>query len=72
MLERMTFYAYGHQWLSDSQGKVLVEFTPATAQQLKENLEAYLAANKEPCGECHLQPNETCDICGVTAPSKDD
>lgn len=20
---------------------------------------------KEPCGECHLQPNETCDICGA-------
>lgn len=20
----------------------------------------------EPCGECHIQPNETCDICGVT------
>ncbi|KRS15632.1 hypothetical protein XM52_22590 [Roseovarius indicus] len=20
---------------------------------------------KEPCGECHLQPGETCDICGA-------
>ena len=21
-----------------------------------------------PCGECHLQPSETCDICGAIAP----
>lgn len=21
-------------------------------------------SQKEPCGECHLQPGETCDICG--------
>ncbi len=20
---------------------------------------------RKPCGECHLQPNETCDICGA-------
>jgi hypothetical protein len=23
----------------------------------------------EPCGECHLQPGETCDICGAAHPS---
>lgn len=23
-------------------------------------------AGKPPCGECHLQPGETCDICGAT------
>jgi hypothetical protein len=23
----------------------------------------------EPCGECHLQPGETCDICGAAQPS---
>lgn len=23
---------------------------------------------KEPCGECHLQPDETCDICGAHMP----
>jgi hypothetical protein len=22
---------------------------------------------KPPCGECHLQPRETCDICGAAA-----
>lgn len=22
----------------------------------------------EPCGECHLQPAETCDVCGATEP----
>lgn len=22
-------------------------------------------ASKEPCGECHLQPGETCDICNA-------
>lgn len=22
---------------------------------------------KEPCGECHLKPGETCDICGARA-----
>ena len=22
----------------------------------------------EPCGECHLQPGETCDICGAYQP----
>lgn len=22
---------------------------------------------KEPCGECHIQPGETCDICGASA-----
>lgn len=24
-------------------------------------------ASKEPCGECHLHPGETCDICGAKA-----
>lgn len=24
---------------------------------------------EEPCGECHLQPGETCDICGAAAPA---
>ena len=23
---------------------------------------------KQPCGECHLQPGETCDICGAKSP----
>lgn len=23
----------------------------------------------EPCGECHIQPGETCDICGAVNPS---
>lgn len=23
---------------------------------------------KPPCGECHLRPGETCDICGATTP----
>ncbi len=22
-----------------------------------------------PCGECHIQPGETCDICGAISPS---
>lgn len=22
----------------------------------------------DPCGECHLQPSERCDICGAVAP----
>lgn len=22
-------------------------------------------AGKEPCGECHLQPGERCDVCGA-------
>ena len=24
---------------------------------------------KRPCGECHLQPGETCDICGAIQPN---
>lgn len=24
---------------------------------------------KPPCGECHLQPGETCDICGAHQPA---
>lgn len=24
------------------------------------------SADKQPCGECHLQAGETCDICGAT------
>lgn len=24
----------------------------------------------EPCGECHLQSGETCDICGALSPAK--
>jgi hypothetical protein len=39
--------------------------TPAAltyvAVQIAEAIEA--AANKPPCGECHLKPGETCDIC---------
>jgi hypothetical protein len=23
---------------------------------------------KPPCGECHIQPGETCDICGAASP----
>lgn len=23
-------------------------------------------AGEQPCGECHLQPGETCDICNAT------
>ncbi|MAI35034.1 MAG: hypothetical protein CMM07_25630 [Rhodopirellula sp.] len=26
------------------------------------------AVDKTPCGECHLKPNETCDICGAHQP----
>ena len=33
--------------------------------RLAERLEAEL----QPCGECHLKPNETCDICGRRAPA---
>lgn len=29
-------------------------------------------AGKPPCGECHLQPGETCDICGAAAGVKGD
>lgn len=25
------------------------------------------APGASPCGECHIQPGETCDICGVTS-----
>ena len=25
-------------------------------------------ADGEPCGECHIRPGETCDICGVSEP----
>lgn len=28
---------------------------------------AEAAVRKEPCSECHLQPGETCDICGARA-----
>ena len=29
--------------------------------------------HREPCGECHLQPGETCDICGAfNPPAKSD
>lgn len=24
---------------------------------------------KPPCGECHVQPGETCDICGAREPT---
>jgi|GEM_PF-3832056 len=24
--------------------------------------------HREPCGECHLQDGETCDICGASVP----
>src|SRR5688572_18786092 len=27
------------------------------------------AIQKTPCGECHLKPGETCDICGAQAPA---
>jgi len=25
---------------------------------------------EEPCGECHIQPGERCDICGAVADAK--
>lgn len=28
-------------------------------------------AGKEPCGECRIQPGETCDICGASIPAPD-
>ena len=27
-------------------------------------------AGKPPCGECHLRPGETCDICGASQPAR--
>jgi hypothetical protein len=27
------------------------------------------AIHKTPCGECHIKPGETCDICGATEPT---
>ena len=26
---------------------------------------AQIGRRKEPCGECHLQPGERCDVCGA-------
>lgn len=26
---------------------------------------------EKPCGECHLKPGETCDICGAKEPERD-
>lgn len=34
------------------------------AVQIAEAIEAAERRGREPCGECHLQPGERCDICG--------
>jgi hypothetical protein len=28
-------------------------------------IESHYGIEKQPCGECHLRPDETCDICGA-------
>ncbi len=35
-----------------------------TPEQIKD---AERASQKSPCGECHLQPGEQCDVCGARA-----
>jgi hypothetical protein len=37
------------------------------AVQIAEAIEAAERRGREPCGECHLQPGERCDICGRTS-----
>lgn len=34
---------------------------------IRERISALITAEqfKDPCGECHIQPGETCDICGA-------
>lgn len=46
----------------------------ANATQASHLRAAILAAtpmiDKTPCGECHLKPGETCDVCGATEPQE--
>lgn len=37
------------------------------AKELQRDIDAARAAQKAPCGECHLQPGERCDVCGAPA-----
>lgn len=38
------------------------------AVQIAEAIETAERRAREPCGECHIQPGERCDICGKSAP----
>lgn len=56
-------------------------FDPGWREREAERLKPFLDAipvmeklttigqRKEPCGECHLQPGERCDVCGARAAS---
>lgn len=43
----------------------MIEGMPASADESEFPKPDRNGAGKEPCGECHIQPGETCDICGA-------
>jgi len=47
-------------------GLVVERMTPQARTEVKAALDKVLQL-AEPCGECHLQDGETCNICGRTA-----
>lgn len=63
LLDKFLFKAHGVQYF----GAGITHF-PANESNVKaliSELQEYHAQIKEPCGECHLNIGETCDICGA-------
>jgi hypothetical protein len=55
-------------WDGDQRAAAQYEMEKAKSALARANSEATSSGRmKEPCGECHLQPGEACDICGAVS-----
>ena len=58
------------EWLKSQIDKIRAEASrgavpPSISFNLTDPIMDRIARGKEPCGECHLREDETCDICGA-------
>lgn len=59
----------GYAWLYDGSGNMVATMKTHKAAQIADAMNSICdKASKEPCGECHLNPGEECDICHAIRP----
>lgn len=63
LLDKFLFKAHGVQYFGA--GRTHFPVNESNVKALISGLQEYHAQIKKPCGECHLNIGETCDICGA-------
>jgi hypothetical protein len=64
---RQFFRDYTH-WMPLPPPPVVLNSPRNSRNLASQDALATIRPRSEPCGECHLQPGETCDICGAKDP----